>query len=86
MQACLSQTAPRVDICTRKEALTRGPLCVRFAGLDIEWCKAPEVGLPAPDKVIYLTIGVEEAEKRFVSFLMPNTRPKYAMSDHRKRW
>lgn len=33
-------------------------------GLDIEWCKAPESGLLAPDLVIYLDIPPEEAAKR----------------------
>lgn len=28
-------------------------------GLDIEWCKAPEVGLLAPDLVMYLNIPPE---------------------------
>ncbi|XP_008798519.2 thymidylate kinase isoform X2 [Phoenix dactylifera] len=33
-------------------------------GLDIEWCKAPETGLIAPDLVIYLDLPPEEAAKR----------------------
>ncbi|KAK9101627.1 hypothetical protein Scep_025057 [Stephania cephalantha] len=33
-------------------------------GLDIEWCKAPERGLLAPDLVLYLDISPEEAAKR----------------------
>ncbi|GAA0140119.1 nucleotide kinase [Lithospermum erythrorhizon] len=33
-------------------------------GLDIEWCKAPDIGLLAPDLVIYLDISPEEAAKR----------------------
>ncbi|PKA46704.1 dTMP kinase [Apostasia shenzhenica] len=33
-------------------------------GLDIEWCKAPEQGLIAPDIVVYLDIFPEEAAKR----------------------
>lgn len=32
--------------------------------LDMEWCKAPDKGLPAPDCVIFLDISQEEAEKR----------------------
>mmetsp|Transcript_12652 Transcript_12652/g.37285 ORF Transcript_12652/g.37285 Transcript_12652/m.37285 type:complete len:266 (-) Transcript_12652:155-952(-) len=32
--------------------------------IDIEWCKSPDVGLPAPDCVIFLDIEQEEAEKR----------------------
>lgn len=33
-------------------------------GLDIEWCKAPEVGLLAPDLVLYLDIPPEKAAER----------------------
>ncbi|KAM0832314.1 hypothetical protein ACQ4PT_064993 [Festuca glaucescens] len=33
-------------------------------GLDIEWCKAPEVGLLAPDLVIYLDVQPESHLKR----------------------
>ncbi|XP_075501139.1 thymidylate kinase [Primulina tabacum] len=33
-------------------------------GLDMEWCKAPEAGLLAPDVVIYLDISPENAAKR----------------------
>jgi len=33
-------------------------------GLDLAWCKAPDVGLPAPDAVIFLELSVEEAAKR----------------------
>ncbi|XP_059460477.1 thymidylate kinase-like [Corylus avellana] len=33
-------------------------------GLDIEWCKAPEIGLPAPDLVVYLDIQPEKAAER----------------------
>ncbi|GKA66406.1 thymidylate kinase isoform X1 [Tanacetum coccineum] len=33
-------------------------------GLDIEWCKAPEVGLLAPDLVVYLDIPPERAAER----------------------
>lgn len=33
-------------------------------GLDIEWCKAPETGLIAPDLVLYLDIPPEEAARR----------------------
>ncbi|KAI3520701.1 hypothetical protein L1887_10151 [Cichorium endivia] len=33
-------------------------------GLDIEWCKAPEVGLLAPDLVMYLNIPPEKAAER----------------------
>ncbi|KAM0951680.1 putative dTMP kinase [Dioscorea sansibarensis] len=33
-------------------------------GLDIEWCKAPEVGLVAPDLVIFLDISPERAAER----------------------
>ncbi|XP_062187829.1 thymidylate kinase-like isoform X2 [Phragmites australis] len=33
-------------------------------GLDLEWCKAPEVGLLAPDLVIYLDVQPEKAAER----------------------
>ncbi|KJE93668.1 deoxythymidylate kinase [Capsaspora owczarzaki ATCC 30864] len=33
-------------------------------GLDLEWCKKPDAGLPAPDAVIYLDIPIEAAMKR----------------------
>ncbi|ESZ98202.1 hypothetical protein SBOR_1430 [Sclerotinia borealis F-4128] len=32
--------------------------------LSLEWCKNPEIGLPMPDKVIFLDLESEEAEKR----------------------
>lgn len=37
---------------------------VNGGGLGIEWCKGPDVGLPAPDCVIFLDLSQEEAEKR----------------------
>eukprot|EP00727_Mastigamoeba_balamuthi_P003991 m51a1_g1359 putative protein zeu1 (214) ;mRNA; f:386456-387097 len=33
-------------------------------GLDPAWCKAPEVGLTAPDVVVFLHLGVREAMER----------------------
>lgn len=33
-------------------------------GLGLKWCMGPDVGLPAPDCVIFLELGQEEAEKR----------------------
>ncbi|KAL9152605.1 hypothetical protein ABFS82_11G134900 [Erythranthe guttata] len=33
-------------------------------GLDVEWCKAPEAGLLAPDLVLYLDISPEKAAER----------------------
>ena len=33
-------------------------------GLDLSWCKAPEVGLPTPDLVLYLDITLEIAAER----------------------
>ena len=32
-----------------------------FQGLDLSWCKAPKVGLPTPDLVLYLDITLEIA-------------------------
>ncbi|KAJ4711959.1 Thymidylate kinase [Melia azedarach] len=33
-------------------------------GIDVEWCKAPEIGLLAPDLVLYLDIPPEKAAER----------------------
>ncbi|KAJ8309764.1 hypothetical protein KUTeg_011629 [Tegillarca granosa] len=33
-------------------------------GFDMQWCKQPDIGLPKPDAVIYLTLSPEAAEKR----------------------
>lgn len=33
-------------------------------GLDYEWCRAPDVGLPAPDLTIFLNLSAEETAKR----------------------
>lgn len=33
-------------------------------GYDLEWCKNPDVGLPAPDAIIFLDMPIEEAAKR----------------------
>lgn len=33
-------------------------------GLDAEWCKGPDAGLPAPDVVLYLDLSPESAVKR----------------------
>ena len=33
-------------------------------GLDLEWCKSTDAGLPAPDALIYLEMPVEETLKR----------------------
>eukprot|EP00611_Tribonema_gayanum_P019618 TRINITY_DN3432_c0_g1_i4.p2 TRINITY_DN3432_c0_g1~~TRINITY_DN3432_c0_g1_i4.p2 ORF type:complete len:229 (-),score=62.38 TRINITY_DN3432_c0_g1_i4:257-943(-) len=33
-------------------------------GLTVDWCKAPDKGLPAPDVVIYLDLAVEAAMER----------------------
>ena len=32
--------------------------------LSLEWCRQPDVGLPAPDAVIFLELSQEEAEQR----------------------
>lgn len=59
-----------------EEKLSSGTtlICDRYAysgvayssakGLDLEWCKAPDRGLPAPDAIIYLDLTVEEAAQR----------------------
>ena len=33
-------------------------------GLDLEWCKITEIGLPKPDLVLYLQLSTEDAAKR----------------------
>lgn len=33
-------------------------------GLDLAWCRAPEVGLPRPDALLYLELSLEDAERR----------------------
>lgn len=33
-------------------------------GFDIDWCKQPDIGLPKPDLVCYLTLDTEAAAKR----------------------
>lgn len=37
---------------------------ISHTGMDISWCKAPDVGLPAPDLVIYLSISNDVAAAR----------------------
>ena len=34
------------------------------ANLSLDWCKAPDQGLPAPDAVIFLDLSPEQAQKR----------------------
>ena len=33
-------------------------------GLDLEWCKSTDAGLPAPDALVYLQMPVEDTLKR----------------------
>lgn len=33
-------------------------------GLNLDWCKAPDIGLPAPDLVIFLDLPVDDAKER----------------------
>ncbi|KAL0093363.1 thymidylate kinase-domain-containing protein [Phycomyces blakesleeanus] len=33
-------------------------------GLDLNWCKQPDVGLLSPDVVVFLDLSIDEAEKR----------------------
>ena len=33
-------------------------------GMDLQWCRNPEVGLPSPDAVLFMTLNAEEAAKR----------------------
>lgn len=39
-------------------------LCNHQSNLSIEWCRAPDIGLPAPDAVIFLDLSQEDAERR----------------------
>merc|ERR1719223_490120 len=34
------------------------------ANLSLDWCKAPDIGLPAPDAVIFLDLSPEQAKQR----------------------
>lgn len=33
-------------------------------GLDLEWCRNPDIGLLSPDLVLFLDLNIDEAEKR----------------------
>lgn len=33
-------------------------------GLDMDWCAAPEIGLPQPDLVVFLDLSIEETARR----------------------
>lgn len=33
-------------------------------GLDLEWCRNPDIGLLSPDLVLFLDLSIDEAEKR----------------------
>ena len=35
-----------------------------IVGLDLDWCKAPDIGLPAPDCTFFLNMPVDEAANR----------------------
>ena len=35
-----------------------------IAGMGLEWCREPEVGLPRPDMCLFLNLSTEEAAKR----------------------
>jgi dTMP kinase len=37
---------------------------LNLQGLDLEWCKDPDRGLPKPDLVLFLELSVEDALKR----------------------
>jgi len=36
----------------------------KVEGLDLDWCRAPEVGLPRPDVLMYLELSLEAASAR----------------------
>eukprot|EP00563_Minutocellus_polymorphus_P009605 CAMPEP_0181025626 /NCGR_PEP_ID=MMETSP1070-20121207/3201_1 /TAXON_ID=265543 /ORGANISM="Minutocellus polymorphus, Strain NH13" /LENGTH=266 /DNA_ID=CAMNT_0023102753 /DNA_START=12 /DNA_END=812 /DNA_ORIENTATION=+ len=46
----------------RKDGATSGGSAAE--DLSIDWCKGPDVGLPAPDCVLFLDLSQDEAEKR----------------------
>lgn len=53
------------------------------AGLEVGWCKDPDRGLPAPDKILFLDISVEDAMKvqqyaRFIFLLYSVPRERNA--------
>ena len=35
-----------------------------FEGFDMSWCKQPDIGLPRPDTIVYLTLSSEAAARR----------------------
>ena len=39
-------------------------MCVCLQVASLEWCKGPEIGLPAPDAVFYLSLSPEAAKER----------------------
>lgn len=39
-------------------------------GLDVEWCKNPDRGLPAPDCIIYLDLAIEEAAQVVICLIL----------------
>ena len=59
-----------------EESLSNGEILVvdRYAysgvaftsakGLDLGWCKSPDIGLPSPDVVFYLNLSIENAMER----------------------
>ncbi len=44
----------------------KGLNIVFFQVASLSWCKAPDVGLPRPDRVYYLTLPVQDAGERAV--------------------
>lgn len=70
-------SANRWELASRIESLVAGGTTVildRYVysgivftaakGLDVEYCRAPEVGLPRPDKVVFLDLDLSEASAR----------------------
>ncbi|CAG9786337.1 unnamed protein product [Diatraea saccharalis] len=49
-------------------------------GLDIDWCKSPDVGLPKPDKVFFFTMPLDQIEER-----KGYGNEKYEVSDFQKK-
>lgn len=54
-------------------------------GMDLEWCRGPEKGLPQPDVVIWLELSIEDAKvKKWFSVVQVVSLPLF--SETRRLW
>jgi hypothetical protein len=62
----LAAPHPRCSVraCERRYAYSGVAFSGAKPGLGVAWCTAPDVGLPAPDVVLYLELSVEQAMQR----------------------